>query len=89
MVYAMIETGAPNRGVLWRSDDGGENWRLVSYDRLLNERSHYAGRILVNPADEDETLLQRQQPQHLVRRRATPPNGPGGVETPTTCGPIR
>jgi photosystem II stability/assembly factor-like uncharacterized protein len=54
VVYAMIETGAPNRGVLWRSDDGGENWRLVSYDRLLNERSHYAGRIVVNTGDEDE-----------------------------------
>ena len=50
----MIETGAPNRGVLWRSSDGGDNWALVSYDRLLNERSHYAGRILVNPADENE-----------------------------------
>lgn len=54
VVYAMIETGAPNRGVLWRSNDGGENWRLVSYDRLLNERSHYAGRILVNTGDENE-----------------------------------
>jgi photosystem II stability/assembly factor-like uncharacterized protein len=54
VVYAMIETGAPNRGVLWRSTDGGDSWRLVSYDRLLNERSHYAGRIVVNPADENE-----------------------------------
>ena len=54
VVYAMIETGAPNRGVLWRSSDGGDNWTLVSYDRLLNERSHYAGRIVVNPADENE-----------------------------------
>ncbi len=54
VVYAMIETGWPNRGVLWRSSDGGENWTLVSSDRLLNERSHYAGRILVNPADENE-----------------------------------
>jgi photosystem II stability/assembly factor-like uncharacterized protein len=54
VVYAMIETGAPNRGVLWRSEDGGENWRLVSYDRLLNERSHYAGRIVVNTGNENE-----------------------------------
>ena len=57
VVYAMIETGAPNRGVLWRSSDGGDNWTLVSYDRLLNERSHYAGRVLVNPADEDEVYF--------------------------------
>ena len=57
VVYAMIETGAPNRGVLWRSSDGGDNWTLVSYDRLLNERSHYAGRVMVNPADENEVYF--------------------------------
>ncbi len=54
VVYAMIETGAPNRGVLWRSENGGDTWRLVSYDRLLNERSHYAGRIVVNTGNENE-----------------------------------
>jgi photosystem II stability/assembly factor-like uncharacterized protein len=57
VVYALIETGSPNRGVLWRSDDGGENWRIVSYCRLLNERPHYASRIMVNPADEDEVYF--------------------------------
>jgi photosystem II stability/assembly factor-like uncharacterized protein len=57
VVYALIETGTPNRGVLWRSNDGGENWRLVSYNRLLNERSHYASRVMVNPADEDEVYF--------------------------------
>ncbi|RKY85296.1 sialidase, partial [candidate division KSB1 bacterium] len=54
VVYALMETGSPNRGVLWRSSDGGENWKLVSYDRLLNERPHYASRIMVSPADENE-----------------------------------
>jgi len=54
VIYTIMETGTPNRGVLWRSNDGGANWRLVSNDRLLNERSHYASRILVNPADENE-----------------------------------
>jgi len=57
VVYALIETGAPNRGVLWRSSDGGDNWTLVSYDRLLNERPHYASRIMVNPADENEVYF--------------------------------
>ncbi len=57
VVYALIETGAPNRGVLWRSSDGGENWRLVSYNRLLNERPHYASRIMVNPADANEVYF--------------------------------
>ncbi len=57
VVYALIETGSPNRGVLWRSEDGGENWQLRSYNRLLNERSHYASRIMVNPGDEDEVYF--------------------------------
>ncbi len=57
VVYALMETGTPNRGVLWRSGDGGENWQLVSYDRILNERPHYASRIMVNPADENEVYF--------------------------------
>ena len=57
VVYALIETGQPNRGVLWRSNDGGDNWRLVSYNRLLNERPHYASRVMVSPADEDEVYF--------------------------------
>jgi photosystem II stability/assembly factor-like uncharacterized protein len=51
-VYALIETG--QRGSLWRSDDGGENWRVVNYSRLLNERPHYYTRILVMPDNENE-----------------------------------
>jgi len=57
VVYALMETGHPNRGVLWRSADGGDNWRLVSYNRLLNERPHYASRVMVNPADENEVYF--------------------------------
>jgi photosystem II stability/assembly factor-like uncharacterized protein len=53
VVYALIETGWPNRGVLWRSNDGGDNWNLQSNDRLLNERPHYASRVMVNPGNED------------------------------------
>jgi photosystem II stability/assembly factor-like uncharacterized protein len=57
VIYALMETGAPNRGVLWRSEDSGENWKCVSYDRILNERPHYASRIMVNPADENEVYF--------------------------------
>jgi len=57
IVYALVETGSPNRGVLWRSSDGGETWTLVSYNRLLNERPHYASRLMVNPADENEVYF--------------------------------
>ncbi|MFC2118235.1 sialidase [Bacteroidota bacterium] len=57
VVYALIETGYPNRGVLWRSNNKGESWRCVSYNRILNERSHYASRIMVNSGDEDEVYF--------------------------------
>ena len=57
VVYAVLETGYPNRGVLWRSSDGGDNWKLVSYDRILNERSHYASRIMVSPSNENEVYF--------------------------------
>ena len=57
VVYALMETGTPNRGVLWRSTDSGDSWSLMSYDRLLNERPHYASRIVVNPGDENEVYF--------------------------------
>ncbi len=62
VVYALMETGTPNRGVLWRSNDGGENWKIVSYNRLLNERPHYASRIMVSPADENEVYFAANSP---------------------------
>jgi photosystem II stability/assembly factor-like uncharacterized protein len=54
-VYALIETG--ERGSLWRSDDGGEHWKLVNHSRLLNERPHYYTRMLVMPDNADEVYF--------------------------------
>lgn len=62
-IYALIETGdgvplngkETDRGKLWRSDDGGGNWRLVSYDRNLGGRTHYYFRMAVAPDNENET----------------------------------
>ncbi|MDW7760353.1 MAG: sialidase [Acidobacteriota bacterium] len=48
-VYALIETG--DRGTLWRSDDHGHNWRVVSYERRINERPHYYTRMCIAPDD--------------------------------------
>jgi len=64
-VYAMIEAGdgvpvngkETDRGKLWRSDDGGETWRLVSYDRSLGGRTHYYFRMAVSPDNENETYF--------------------------------
>ena len=62
-VYALIETGdgvpldgkETDRGKLWRSEDGGETWRLISYDRNLGGRTHYYFRMTVAPDNENET----------------------------------
>jgi photosystem II stability/assembly factor-like uncharacterized protein len=49
-VYALIETTDPG---LWRSDDGGEHWRLVNQDHAMMERPHYYTRFAVAPDDEN------------------------------------
>ena len=54
-MYALIQTA--NQGSLWRSDDGGTAWRVVSWDRTLIGRAGYYIRIDVNPANADEVLV--------------------------------
>ncbi|MGH9972045.1 MAG: sialidase [Pyrinomonadaceae bacterium] len=62
-VYALVETGdgvplngkETDRGKLWRSDDGGDTWRLTSYDRNLGGRTHYYFRTEVSPDNPNET----------------------------------
>lgn len=61
-VYALIETNsnrdfAPlteHQGVLWRSDDRGGSWQLVSSDHALVQRPLYYSRAVVAPDDADE-----------------------------------
>jgi photosystem II stability/assembly factor-like uncharacterized protein len=61
-VYALIETGDGNplhgrptdNGELWRSDDSGANWRVVSYDRDLACRQPYYTRTVVSTDNPDE-----------------------------------
>src|SRR5438874_13081617 len=54
-VYALIQTA--RQGSLWRSDDGGENWRISSHSRALIGRAGYYIRVAVSPLDEDEVLV--------------------------------
>jgi len=64
-VYALIETGdgvpwkgqPTDNGELWRSDDGGTTWRVVSYDRNLACRQPYYTRMAVAPDNPDETYF--------------------------------
>jgi photosystem II stability/assembly factor-like uncharacterized protein len=49
-VYATIEA---SKGVLWRSDDAGANWTLVSSESLVNQRPFYFSHLAVDPSNPD------------------------------------
>jgi photosystem II stability/assembly factor-like uncharacterized protein len=54
-VYALIQTS--DQGSLWRSDDAGENWRVVNWDRALIGRAGYYIRVAVSTGNENEVLV--------------------------------
>ncbi len=54
-IYALIQTA--DQGSVWRSDDGGDSWRRVSWDRSLIGRAGYYIRIAVSPSDENEVMI--------------------------------
>ena len=64
-VYAMLETGdgipwegrETEDGQLWRSEDGGRDWSLVTRNRNAMGRPHYYSRVVVSPNDEDEAYF--------------------------------
>ena len=64
-IYALIETadGVPTKdepvdnGELWRSDDGGANWRVVSYNRDLACRQAYYTRVQASTDNPDEAYF--------------------------------
>ena len=65
-IYALIEAGdgipavnikETTRGRLWRSDDGGTNWTVVSYDQQVAGRTHYYNRMAAMPDNPDEAYF--------------------------------
>ncbi|HEY6348840.1 MAG TPA: sialidase [Candidatus Angelobacter sp.] len=89
-VYALIETGRgipwngqpTDPGTLWRSDDGGENWKLMNSNGNLLSRPAYYTRLAVEPDNPDEAYFlsifvssTRDGGKTLVRR--TPDQSPG------------
>ncbi|MCK5145214.1 sialidase [bacterium] len=57
-IYALIETDQYKfKGVLFRSDDGGRKWKLISHDQQYTQRPHYYTRCVVSPIDEDEVYF--------------------------------
>jgi len=49
-VYALIQSKS---GILWRSDDGGDTWRLMTSDTLVDQRPFYFTHIAVDPSNPD------------------------------------
>lgn len=49
-MYALIES---KQGLLWRSDDGGATWRMVSANTLIDERPFYYTHVFVDPTNAD------------------------------------
>jgi photosystem II stability/assembly factor-like uncharacterized protein len=64
-IYALIETGdgvpvhgqPTDNGELWRSEDGGTNWRVVSFNRDLACRQPYYTRVTVSTDNPDEAYF--------------------------------
>src|SRR5262249_51864357 len=54
-VYALIQTA--DQGSLWRSDDGGAAWKVVSWDRALIGRAGYYIRLGVSTGDPNEVIV--------------------------------
>ncbi|MFN6203869.1 MAG: VPS10 domain-containing protein [Acidobacteriota bacterium] len=50
-VYVLIEA---EKGGLFRSDDGGENWQLINPSRALRQRAWYYTTITVHPTNPNE-----------------------------------
>ncbi|HEX5953955.1 MAG TPA: hypothetical protein VFY94_12355, partial [Rhodanobacteraceae bacterium] len=54
-MYALIQT--KDEGSVWRSDDGGGHWKVVSWDRNLIMRAGYYIFIEAHPKDADGVLV--------------------------------
>jgi photosystem II stability/assembly factor-like uncharacterized protein len=61
-VYTLLETGTGEpwkgkptaAGELWRSDDGGDNWRMMTPNHDVGGRPHYYFRMAVEPDNEND-----------------------------------
>lgn len=54
-IFALIQTY--DQGSLWRSDDGGTSWQVVSWQRSLIGRAGYYMHLAVNSGNADEVYV--------------------------------
>ncbi|MGH9862660.1 MAG: WD40/YVTN/BNR-like repeat-containing protein, partial [Candidatus Acidiferrales bacterium] len=55
-VWALIEA-KEEEGGLYRSDNGGDNWRRVNEDRTLRQRAWYYTHVIADPQDADTVYV--------------------------------
>ena len=88
-----VEGQPTDSGQLWRTDDGGDTWQLVSYDRNVMGRAHYYSRMVVAPDNENEAyfLTASYSQDHRWRRddRRSSSDSKPRAATTTTSGSIR
>ncbi|TAN22619.1 MAG: hypothetical protein EPN33_06680 [Acidobacteria bacterium] len=86
-VYALIQTA--DQGSLWRSDDGGNNWKDVSWDRSLIGRAGYYIHIEVDPKNDNNVLITSSNVHYSTNGGETF-SGEGGTGVkpigPASCG---
>jgi photosystem II stability/assembly factor-like uncharacterized protein len=54
-IFALIQT--KDQGSVWRSDDGGEKWKAVNFQRALIGRAGYYIRIAVSSGSDNEVYV--------------------------------
>ncbi len=78
IVYALFEAESPE---VWRSEDKGMSWTLMSRDHNWNERAPYYTRLRVNTGDPDEIYSMTVRFTHSLdggkTRNRRPPRGGG------------
>lgn len=60
LVYASVDNGPSStaaRGEVWRSDDGGATWAVVSSPTHLSEQGDYDNAIWVSPINENHLIV--------------------------------
>ena len=55
-VWALISAPDPHGGI-WRTDDGGENWRKVTRDRRFRQRHWYYSHLEADPLDRNTVYV--------------------------------
>jgi photosystem II stability/assembly factor-like uncharacterized protein len=53
LIYASIDN---NKGEVWKSDDAGQNWVLLSNPQHLNDQGDYDNALWVDPGNENNIL---------------------------------